>query len=99
MPAVTREGVANLATLARLELTEQELDHLAPQLESILGHVSTIAQVAADDIAPMTHALPLTNVTREDAVTECLGTAAALHAAPVAQNDRFQVPQILGEDA
>ena len=99
MPALTREQVTNLATLARLELTEQELDHLAPQLEGILGHVSSIAQVAAEDIEPTTHALPLTNVTREDAVAETLGTQAALHAAPVQENDRFRVPQILGEDA
>jgi aspartyl-tRNA(Asn)/glutamyl-tRNA(Gln) amidotransferase subunit C len=99
MPEVTREGVANLAALARLELSEQELDHLAPQLEGILGHVSTIAQVTAEDIVPTTHALPLTNVTREDAVADTLGTSAALHAAPAAENDRFRVPQILGEDA
>lgn len=99
MPEMTREGVANLAHLARLELTEQELDQLAGQLEGILGHVSTISEVAANDIAPTTHALPLTNVTREDALAPTLGTQAALRGAPASENDRFKVPQILGEDA
>ena len=66
MPAITRDEVAHLARLARIELTDEELDHLAPQLEVILESVARVGEVAADDIPPTSHALPITNVARPD---------------------------------
>jgi aspartyl-tRNA(Asn)/glutamyl-tRNA(Gln) amidotransferase subunit C len=96
---ITREEVAHLAHLARLAVTEEELDVFAGQLEVILGAVARVQQVAADDIPPTSHAVPLTNVLRPDEVRPSLSRAAALAAAPAAEEGRFRVPRILDEEA
>ena len=69
MPEITRDEVAHLANLARIDLSDAELDHLAPQLSVILESVASISGVAGDDVPPTSHALPLTNVFRDDVVT------------------------------
>lgn len=97
--ALTRDDVAALARLARIELTPEELDHLAPQLDVILDSVRHVSDVAAEDIPPTSHALPLTNVFRDDVVTPSLPLADVLAGAPAAEQDRFRVPRILGEEA
>lgn len=99
MPSITREEVAHLAHLARLELTAEELDHYAEQLDVILGAVAAVSEVAADDIPPTSHALDLTNVVREDVVRPSLRPEDALAAAPATEQGRFRVPRILDEDA
>ena len=68
MAEITRDELAHLATLARIDLSDAELDHLAPQLSVILESVASISGVAGDDVPPTSHALPLTNVFREDVV-------------------------------
>ena len=93
------DDVAELARLARIELTPDELAHLAPQLDVILESVAHVSDVAADDIPPSSHALPLTNVFRPDVVTGSLPLADVLAGAPTAERDRFRVPRILGEEA
>jgi aspartyl-tRNA(Asn)/glutamyl-tRNA(Gln) amidotransferase subunit C len=95
--ALSPDDVAALGRLARIELTQAELEHLAPQLDVILESVAHVADVAADDIPPTTHALPLTNVFRPDVVQPCLSVEAALSQAPAAEQDRFRVPRILGD--
>lgn len=98
-PALTRDDVAHLAHLARLELSEQELTTYVDQLSVILDAVATVSQVAAGaDIEPTSHAVPLTNVFREDVVRPGLSHVAALAGAPAAEEGRFRVPQILGEE-
>ncbi|MDN5771472.1 MAG: aspartyl/glutamyl-tRNA amidotransferase subunit C, partial [Microlunatus sp.] len=62
--ALSPDDVAELARLARIELTVDELTRLAPQLEVILESVASVADVAGDDVPPTSHALPLTNVFR-----------------------------------
>ena len=99
MPSITREEVAHLARLARIELTDDELDHLAPQLDQIITLVGQVSQVAADDIPPTSHALPLTNVFRDDVARPGLTAEQALSGAPQVDQQRFSVPRILGEDA
>ncbi len=99
MPSITRDEVAHLARLARLELADAELDHLAGQLDAIVSAVARVAEVAADDIPPTSHALPLTNVTRIDETRPCLPSEDVLAAAPAAEDGRFRVPRILGEEA
>ena len=79
-------------------MTDAELDHLAGQLDVILGAVARVQEVAADDIPPTSHALTLTNVFRDDIVVPPLGDKAALGAAPAAEDGRFRVPRILDED-
>jgi aspartyl-tRNA(Asn)/glutamyl-tRNA(Gln) amidotransferase subunit C len=98
VPAMTRDEVARLAGLARIDLTEHELEHLAPQLAVILESVAAVNAVAADDIPPTSHALPLRNVFRDDAVRPSLSPDAALAAAPAVEQQRFSVPRILDEE-
>ena len=97
--SLTPDDVADLARLARIELTPDELERLAPQLGVILESVAHVADVAAEEIPPTSHALPLTNVFRPDVVVPSLPLADVLAGAPAAEQDRFRVPRILGEDA
>jgi aspartyl-tRNA(Asn)/glutamyl-tRNA(Gln) amidotransferase subunit C len=97
--ALTPTDVAALARLARIELTEAELTLLAPQLDVILESVARVSEVAAADIPPTSHALPLTNVFREDVVVPSLPRDQVLAAAPAVERDRFRVPRILEEEA
>ena len=99
MPSITRAEVAHLARLARIELRESQLDALAGQLDVILTSVARVNEVAAQDIAPMSHALPLTNVMREDVVRPGLSQEAALGGAPAREDGRFRVPRILDDEA
>jgi aspartyl-tRNA(Asn)/glutamyl-tRNA(Gln) amidotransferase subunit C len=99
MPDITREEVAHLADLARIDLSEAELDHLAPQLAVILDSIRSISEVAAEDIPPTSHPMPLRNVFREDLPRPCLTAEEALSGAPQVEEQRFAVPRILGEDA
>lgn len=96
--ALSREEVARLADLARIDLDDAELDHLAPQLAVILESVASIRGVAGEDVPPTSHALPLTNVFREDVPTPCLTPEQALSGAPEVEDQRFRVPRILGEE-
>ncbi len=95
---ITRDEVAHLARLSRLALTEQELDHFAGQLDVIIAAVARVQEVAAEGIPPTTHALPVTNVFRDDVIDDCLGARAVLDQAPAADQGRFRVPRILAED-
>ena len=97
--ALSADDVANLAKLARIELTEGELEVLAPQLDVILESVARVSDVAAQDIPPTSHALPLTNVFRKDQLRPSLPRDLVLAAAPAAEHMRFRVPRILGEEA
>jgi aspartyl-tRNA(Asn)/glutamyl-tRNA(Gln) amidotransferase subunit C len=98
MSAITRDEVAHLAALARIDLDDAELDRLAGQLGVVLDAVASVGQVAADDIPPTSHPLPLTNVQRADEVRPGLTQAEALSGAPEAEQGRFRVPRILQED-
>ncbi len=98
MPSISRDEAAHLARLARLDLAPDELDHLAGQLDAIAGYVARVSEVAADDIPPTSHSLPMTNVFREDEPRPCLTAEAALAAAPEAEDGRFRVPRILEEE-
>lgn len=96
---ITRDEVAHLARLARLAVTEQELDVFADQLGVILGSVARVQEVATADVPPTSHAVPLTNVLRPDVVAPCLDRDEVLAAAPAAEDGRFRVPRILDEEA
>lgn len=98
MPNISRDEVAHLAKLARLAVTDQELDVFAGQLDDILDAVAKVGEVAADDIPPTSHAVPLTNVFRSDVVQPGLTQQEALAGAPAVEEGRFRVPRILGEE-
>ncbi len=98
-PTISRDEVARLAHLARIDLSDAELDHLAPQLAVILESVAVVSAVTADDIPPSSHALPLQNVFRADENRPSLSPEDALAGAPAVEQQRFSVPRILGEEA
>jgi aspartyl-tRNA(Asn)/glutamyl-tRNA(Gln) amidotransferase subunit C len=98
MAAISRDEVAHLARLARLAVTEEELETFAGQLDVILQAVARVGEVAAADIPPTSHAVPLTNVLREDEVVPGLPVEEALAEAPDAAERRFRVPRILEEE-
>ena len=98
MAAISRDDVAHLAKLARIEMTPAELDHMASELGQILGAVKRVQEVATSDIAPTSHPLSMSNVFRDDVVKPSLTNDEALSGAPAQAEDRFKVPQILGEE-
>ena len=100
MPDITRADVAHLAGLARIQLDDAELDRLGRELPKILESVATVSQAleGAGPVEPMSHPTPLRNVFREDEVRPCLSPTEALAGAPAAEEQRFLVPKILGEE-
>ena len=99
MVEISRDDVANLARLARIDMAPAELDHLASELGVILNAVARVQEVAGQNVPPTSHPLPLQNVYRKDEVTPSLTPEAALSAAPASEEQRFKVPKILGEEA
>jgi aspartyl-tRNA(Asn)/glutamyl-tRNA(Gln) amidotransferase subunit C len=93
---LSRQELAHLARLARLAVTDEELDLFAGQLDVILDAVARVGEAAAADVTPTTHAVPMTNVLRPDVVTPCLPRDVVLAEAPAAEDGRFRVPRILG---
>jgi aspartyl-tRNA(Asn)/glutamyl-tRNA(Gln) amidotransferase subunit C len=98
MAAISREEVAHLARLARIEMTDDELDHLASEMDLILESVSRVQGVAGEEIPPTSHAIAMQNVMRADVVVPSLTPEEALSGAPAREENRFKVPQILGEE-
>jgi aspartyl-tRNA(Asn)/glutamyl-tRNA(Gln) amidotransferase subunit C len=99
VPTISRDEVAHLARLARLAVTDAELDTFAGQLDVILESVASVSEVAAEDIPPTSHSVPLTNVFRDDEPRPGLTQQQALAGAPAADDGRFRVPRILEEQA
>lgn len=99
MSTISRDEVAHLAGLARLAVSEEELEKFAGQLDVILDSVARVGEVAADEIPPTSHAVPVTNVFRADEVREGLSRERALKSAPATEENRFRVPRILNEEA
>lgn len=98
MAAISRDEVAHLARLARIEMSDAELDHLASEMDLILESVSRVTGVAGADIPPTSHAIAMQNVMRPDVVFPSLTPEEALSGAPAREENRFKVPQILGEE-
>ena len=97
MSQISRDEVAHLARLARLALSDEELDSYVGQIDAILGHVSQIQEVDVTGVDPTGNPLKDVNVFRSDEVEPCLTQEEALAEAPKAADGRFAVPRILGE--
>ena len=97
MSSLSRDEVAKLAALARIEMTEAELVELSSQFGIILDAVARVQEVDLSNVKATSHPQPLENVARPDVVAASLAPEAALAAAPAQEDTRFQVPQILGE--
>ncbi|WP_225753753.1 Asp-tRNA(Asn)/Glu-tRNA(Gln) amidotransferase subunit GatC [Actinotalea sp. Marseille-Q4924] len=98
MSTISREEVARLAGLARIDLTPGELTRLAGELDVIVESVAKVSEIATSDVPATSHPLPLTNVFRDDVPGEPLRVEDVLAGAPAAEDGRFLVPQILEED-
>jgi aspartyl-tRNA(Asn)/glutamyl-tRNA(Gln) amidotransferase subunit C len=92
---LSREDVLHVATLARLKLSDAELETFTSQLAQVLDYVDILNEVDTDEVEPMAHAAGLTNVFREDAVRDSLPREAALANAPKTDGQCFLVPPIL----
>jgi len=97
--ALTAQDVARLADLARIELSDDELVRLAPQLDVILDAVASVGRVADLDVPPTSHAIELSNVFRDDEVRPSWPATAVLAGAPAVEDERFRVPRVLDEEA
>jgi len=95
---ITPELVRHLGSLARIELSEDEIARLTGQLDAIVDNIAKVAEVATADVPAMSHPLPLANVFRDDVVGEPLSLEQALRNAPDAADGRFRVTAIMGEE-
>lgn len=94
---ITREDVAHVAALARLNVTEAELDTYTGQLAEVLDHARDVASLDLAGVPPTAHAMAVTNVMRADEPRPCLDRDEVLAQAPAVEDHRFMVPRILGE--
>jgi aspartyl-tRNA(Asn)/glutamyl-tRNA(Gln) amidotransferase subunit C len=94
---LTRDDVAHVAELARLHLTEGELELFTDQLAEVLDHAADIASLDLAGVEPTAHAMAVTNVFRPDEVRPGADREEVLAQAPDVEDHRFRVPQILGE--
>jgi aspartyl-tRNA(Asn)/glutamyl-tRNA(Gln) amidotransferase subunit C len=98
MSSLSRDDVAKLAGLARIEMTEAELIELSSQFGTILDAVARVQELNLDGVKATSHPQPIENITRPDVVLPSLSPADALSGAPAQEEQRFRVPQILGEE-
>jgi len=92
-----REDVAHVAKLARLSLSDEELELYTEQLGQILEHANDMSTLQLDDVVATAHPFGLINVVRDDIVRPSLDRDAVLAMAPDAEDGRFAVPRIMGE--
>lgn len=94
---ITRADVAHVADLARLHLSEEELDLFTHQLAAVLDHAADVEALDTAGVDPTAHPFPLQNVLRADEPRPSLDRDEVLAAAPAAEDGRFRVPPVLGE--
>lgn len=97
MAEISREDVAHVAKLARLQLTDAELDLFTGQLAKVLGHARDVEALDVADVPPTAHPFPLVNVLRADELRPTLDRAEVLASAPSAEQGMFRVPPVLGD--
>lgn len=97
MAEISRDEVSRIARLARIALKDEELDDIAQQLDTIVDAVSKVQSVDTEGVMPMSHPHSIDAGMREDVEKKTLTQAEALDQAPAVEDDRFVVPQILGE--
>jgi aspartyl-tRNA(Asn)/glutamyl-tRNA(Gln) amidotransferase subunit C len=95
MAEVSREEVEHVAQLARMALTSQDLERVGTELNRILEHFNRLQELDTEDVAPTSHAIPMTNVFREDQVGESLSVEDVVENAPERSDDFFKVPRIV----
>lgn len=96
--AVTRKEVEHIAELARLELTDSELEEYTAQLNKILEYVEKLNQLNTENVKPLSHPIDSENVFREDVVKPSIDREEALKNAPSKDDEFFKVPKVIGGD-
>ena len=94
---ITRDDVAHVARLARLGLSDDELDVFTGQLAAVLAHADDVASLDTAGVPPTAHPFPLLNVLRADEPRPSVDRDEVLAAAPSVEENRFRVPPVLGE--
>ena len=94
---ISRVEVEKVSLLARLALSDEELDRMTSQMGQILGYVDLLAEVDTSQVEPMAHALDVANVFREDVARPGLDRESALAAAAEHDDECYLVPAVLGE--
>ncbi len=97
MSGLSRDDVAKVARLARLTLTDEELDRFTGQLAKVLDHANDLNALDLAGVEPTAHPFGLINVFRADVVTDSLPRDEVLAMAPDPEDGRFGVPRIVGE--
>jgi aspartyl-tRNA(Asn)/glutamyl-tRNA(Gln) amidotransferase subunit C len=97
MARITKDDVAHVADLARLRLSDDELEAFTGQLAAVLEHAADVEQLDVEGVPPTSHPYPLQNVLRDDEPRPSLDRDEVLAQAPKAVDHRFQVPPVLGE--
>ncbi len=97
MSSISRDDVAHVAHLARLRLTDEELDRFTGQLAAVLDHAADVEALDLSEVEPTAHPLPLANVFRPDVASPSSIREAVLAHAPAVEDGQFRVPRILGE--
>ena len=97
--SLSTDDVRHVARLARLALTDEEVEALGPQLSNILAYAEKVGEVAAEDVPPSSHPYPLRNVYRPDEPRPSLTPEEAISTAPRPEEGRFSVPRIVGKEA
>lgn len=97
MPAIDRGRVEHVAGLARIALTDDELDRFTGQLQIVLDNIAKLQEVDTSDVPPTASVLPVENVMREDEVRPSLPLEAVFADAPDREGDLFRVQASLGE--
>jgi aspartyl-tRNA(Asn)/glutamyl-tRNA(Gln) amidotransferase subunit C len=93
--SITVKDVEHVANLARLELSEQEKEQFAGQLNAILQYADKLNELDTADVEPTSHVLPLFNVMRDDEVRASLSIEDVLANAPEEEDGQFKVPAVL----
>lgn len=89
---IDRDEVLHVARLARLRLSEEEIEPMATELSAVLEHVEKIAELDLEGVEPTSHVVEVTGRLRADEPQESLSREAALAQAPAVTNDGFLVP-------
>src|SRR5690349_4720489 len=97
MANITPAEIRHIALLARLQLTEEEVERFTPQIGQILGHFEQLQALDTSDVPPTSHAIRMTNVWREDVARPSLPVEDVVANAPDADGGLFIVPRIVGE--
>ena len=97
MSKITSDDVRKVAKLARLEISDDQVEIYTSQLEKILGYVAQLEAVETKDVPPTTRAVEVVNVVREDVVMESTIKEDLLHQAPQREGNFFRVPKILSD--